>query len=393
MARTGTTFVLAAIVCAAGFVAWVSWPKPLPRAYAGLEFAAMTPAASARTPLLEQGGALIQSVDKDSPAARAGILTGEVVAALDGKKVASAAGAARILRDAAPGSRMTLTLYNIIRGDIRPHQKTLVFDAARPVEPKRFTVLPPRLLAKKHFAQSGWAAGSAYARRISHGASARPMELPLLAQGQCSALAPDDWQVVESGARLFHAMSEEGDMHAVFKQVELNPGITPNGFVVSLLRDIFHAPVTTAPPQARPLGFTAVSFGNDKDVTGLALWRMDGKTLSVWVAGVPASEAGNALPLTSAVMFSVDCGGATAPRDPALLATRISSRCSQGKCGPSDFAASYLSRFRLGYVHAADGSAFLVNTRQDFWANGDAGPGYYRQISGMAEKLTPGRTN
>ena len=89
----------------------------------------------------------------------------------------------------------------------------------------------------------------------------------------------------------------------------------------------------------------------------------------------------------------MSCGGPTGPRDPALIATRTSARCWQGKCGPSDFAASYLSRFRLGYVHAADGSTFLVNTRQDFWANGDAGPGYYRQIGGMAEKLTPGRTN
>ncbi len=392
MARMGTALILA-VVCAAGFVAWISWPKPKPRAYAGLEFAAMTPAATARTPMLEQGGALIQNVDKDSPAARAGILTGEVVAALDGKPVASAAGAARKLRDAAPGSRMTLTLYNIIRGDIRPHQKTLVFDAAPPTLPKKYTVLPPRLLAKKQFGQGAWVAGSAYARRISHGASVRPMALPLLAQGQCSAVAPDEWQVVESGARLFHAASAEGDMHAVFKQVELNPGTTPAGFVASLLHDIFRAPVTAAQPQARPLGFTAISFGNDKDVTGLALWRMDGKLLSVWIAAVPASEAGSALPLTSAVMLSMSCSGPTFPRDPALLPARISARCADGKCGPSDFAASYLSRFRLGYVHAANGDVFLVNTRQDFWANGDAGPGYYRQIGGMAEKLTPGRTN
>lgn len=393
MARMGTGLVVLAVVCAVGFVAWVAWPTPKPRAYAGLEFAAMTPAATARTPMLEQGGALIQSEDKDSPAARAGILTGEVVAALDGKPVASAAGAARTLRDAAPGSRMVLTLYNIIRGDIRPHQKILVFDAAPPTLPRKFTVLPPRLLAKKHFAQSGWAAGSAYARRISHGASVRPMALPLLAQGQCSAVAPDEWQVVESGTRLFHASSDDGDMHAIFKQVELNPGITPGGFVVSLLRDVFRSPVTAAQPEARPLGFTAISFGNDNGVTGLALWRMDAKTLSVWVAGVPASEAGSALPLTSAVAFSMSCGGSTSPRDSALLPTRISARCAGGKCGPSDFAASYLSRFRLGYVHAANGDVFLVNTRQDFWANGDAGPGYYRQIGGMAEKLQPGRTN
>ena len=393
MARMGTGLVVLAVVCAAGFVAWVAWPKPKPRAYAGLEFAAMTPAAAARTPMLEQGGALIQSVDKDGPAARAGILTGEVVAALDGKPVASAAGAARKLRDAAPRSRMVLTLYNIIRGDIRPHQKTLVFDAAPPVELRKYTVLPPRLLAKTQFGQGAWAAGAAFTRRISHGASVRPMELPLLAQGQCSAVAPDEWQVVESGARLFHAASEDGEMHAIFKQVELNPGITPSEFVVSLLRDIFRSPVTAAQPEARPLGFTAISFGNDKDVTGLALWRMDGKILSVWVAGVPASEAGSALPLTSAVMLSMSCGVPASPRDPALTATRISARCAEGKCGPSDFAASYLSRFRLGYVHATNGDVFLVNTRQDFWANGDAGPGYYRQIGGMAEKLTPGRTN
>ena len=42
-----------------------------PRGFSGLEFAALTPAAAARTPLLTSGGALVFAVAPDSPADKA----------------------------------------------------------------------------------------------------------------------------------------------------------------------------------------------------------------------------------------------------------------------------------------------------------------------------------
>jgi hypothetical protein len=52
------------------------------------------------------------------------------------------------------------------------------------------------------------------------------------------------------------------------------------------------------------------------------------------------------------------------PRDANMLATRISTRCIQGRCGESDF-----------------------------WQDGSEGPGFYHRIGGENEKLDPGRIN
>ncbi len=71
----------------------------------------------------------------------------------------------------------------------------------------------------------------------------------------------------------------------------------------------------------------------------------------------------------------------------------VDSTACKGSCEDSDFAATYLQKFRLGYVHAHDGEVFLVNPKRDFWLNGQEGPGFYRQLGGENEKLEPGRTN
>ena len=76
-----------------------------------------------------------------------------------------------------------------------------------------------------------------------------------------------------------------------------------------------------------------------------------------------------------------------------MVTTSVSSRCLEGRCEDSDFAAAYLDKFRLGYVHDHNGDVFLVNPRRDLWVNGQEGPGFYRQLGGLNEKLEPGRTN
>ncbi len=63
----------------------------------------------------------------------------------------------------------------------------------------------------------------------------------------------------------------------------------------------------------------------------------------------------------------------TWPRDKALLATGISLRCIKGACGETDFAATYLTVLRRGYVHNLKGEMFLVNPRRDFWQSGAEG--------------------
>ena len=76
-----------------------------------------------------------------------------------------------------------------------------------------------------------------------------------------------------------------------------------------------------------------------------------------------------------------------------LLATGVSLRCINGACEDTDFAATYLTVLRKGYVHNIKGEMFLVNPRKDYWQSGAEGPGFYHQIGGENEKLLPGRIN
>src|SRR5882757_2429704 len=108
---------LLVIGCIAGVALYVA-PLRAPRGFSGLQFAAMTPAAAARAPLLTVRGALIQDVVENSPAAMAGIKSGEVAAAIDGSAVTSAQQASDLIRAKHPGERVTITLFDEARGDI-----------------------------------------------------------------------------------------------------------------------------------------------------------------------------------------------------------------------------------------------------------------------------------
>jgi len=198
---------------------------------------------------------------------------------------------------------------------------------------------------------------------------------------------------------MIHVVSETGTAHAIYKLVRLDAKQRrdPEGYVSGLLHEIFRSPVTVAPVETRPFGIRSFSFGNKNGGTGFALWRLHDDILSVWIAAVPAADIAWAIHVTGSVLLPLRCRSdlapAPRPRDPAMAATSISSRCLAGRCEDSDFAATYLDKFRLGYVHARDGEAFLVNPRRDLWINGQEGPGFYRQLGGQNEKLEPGRTN
>ncbi|HYS45668.1 MAG TPA: hypothetical protein VEM35_04490, partial [Rhizomicrobium sp.] len=134
-----------------------------------------------------------------------------------------------------------------------------------------------------------------------------------------------------------------------------------------------------------------------KGGAGFVLYHVTADRIALWVAAVPGGDASWAKPLVGAVALSMRCAAPGAPgpisRPPGLLATRISMRCIRGECEESDFAGSYLTVLRLGYVHNIKGDMFLVRPRRDFWQNGQEGPGFYHQIGGENEKLLPGRIN
>jgi hypothetical protein len=386
-----------ALALFAGVVLYAIHRAPRPRGFSGLQFTALTQAASARTPLLIRGGAQIAAVMDDSPADKAKIKPGQVVAAIDGKPVLSARQASDMVRSHAAGDSVVLTLYDTIKGEMHPRDVALRFDAAPPVG-KNFSVRPPRTLAKEIFNPPFPAGHAAWSRQIYLGATIRPLALSGLGAGHCNAFAPQGWRVAahETDNSLFHVMAEEGFAHAIYKTAQLN-GAAPDAFLLDFLTATFGAPAVMTPPAIRPFGFVIRDFGNNKGGAGFVLYRLTATRIALWLVAVAGGEAGWAKPLAGAVVLSMRCAAPGAPlamaRPPELLATRISLRCIHGQCAESDFAGSYLTVLRLGYVHNIKGDMFLVHPRKDFWLNGAQGPGFYHQIGGENEKLMPGRIN
>jgi len=389
--------VAIALVLFAGAVFHAVHRGPKPRGFSGLQFAPLTPAAASRTPLLERGGAQVAAVVDGSPADKAKIQPGAVIAAIDGTAVTSARQASDMVRAHRPGERVRLTLYDITQGEVRPQTVSLVFDAAPPVG-KKFSVHPPRTLAKEYFYPPVAAANASWSRRILRGPTIKPLALSGLGAGQCNAFVPYGWRVAAHAPdnSLFHVMADESFAHAVYKSGNLN-GAAAEDFVRDFLQVTFGSPVVMTPPQARSFGFVARDFGNRKGGAGFVLYRVIDGRIALWIAAVPGGDAGWAKPLVGAVALSMRCAspGAPAPlpRDPQLPDTAIALRCLQGECGETDFAATYLTVLRFGYVHNIKGDMFLVRPRRDYWQSGAEGPGFYHQIGGENEKLLPGRIN
>jgi hypothetical protein len=398
MARIWILVTLAVAAAIAGVVIYVK-PPMKPRGYAGVEFAVMTPAAAARAPLLKSRGALIAQVDQESPAARAGIHAGEVVAAIDGTPINSADQAAGIVRAHRQGELAVFTLFDAARGDIHPRQFAVRFAAEAPVT-RKLSVLPPRTLAKEPFHLPTMAANAAWSRRIARGPTIRPLALPGLGAGRCNGFAPEYWYVAGHAPddSMIHVAAPEGFQHAIYQSAKLN-GRDPRGFVLSLIEQDFAAPPTAAPLQPQPYGFTLFKFGTAKGAAGFAEYRVthgkEGDRIAVWIAAAAAADVSWAEPQTGAVAFSLHCQGAepSGPRPRDLATTSVSTSCIKGACSEGDFAAQYMKGLRLGFVHGPDGSMWLVRPQRDFWQNGAEGPGFYHQIGGQNEKLEPGRTN
>jgi len=381
----------------AGAVFYAVHRPPRPEGYSGLTFAPLTPAAAHRTPMLGRGGAQIFAVTGDSPADKAGIKPDEVVAAIDGTKITSARQAATMIRQAKAGDHVTLTVYDITQGEIKPRAVALTLED-EPAPKKKFSVHPPRTLAKEFFYPPFPAANASWSKRILRGPTIRPQLLTGLGAGQCNGFAPEEWRVAAHAPdnSLFHVMAEEGFAHAIYETGSLN-GEAPEIFLKAFLENTFGAQTVLTPPQKRPFGFQVRDFGNRKGGAGFVLYRVTGNRIALWLAAVPGGDVAWSKPLVGAVALSMRCASPGAPkdvpRDPALLATRISTRCIQGQCSETDLAATYLTVLRFGYVHNLKGEMFLVRPQRDYWQNGAEGPGFYHQIGGENEKLLPGRIN
>lgn len=385
--------VSVAVAAAIAGVAWYVTPPAKPRGYAGLEFEGMTPGAAARAPLLTSHGALIAKVEKDSPAERAGIRAGAVVAAIDGTEINSADQAAGIVRAHGQGDRVVFTLFDEPKGDIHAKDVAVNF-SDQPKLVDKLSVRPPRVLAKEAFSPPPMAANAAWSRRIKRGPTIQPLALYPLKAEQCSGFAPEYWYVAAHGQDMIHVMAPQGFEHAIFQAADLN-GRDPENYILSEIEEDFGATPTPSLIENEPFGFKLFKFGTPKGAAGFAEYRVTGNRIALWIAAAASADIAWAVPQTGAVAFSLHCAAAapSQPHPAMLPATSISTQCIAGKCGEGDFAAAYMNVLRLGYVHGPDGAMWLIKPRTDFWANGADGPGYYHQIGGENEKLEPGRTN
>lgn len=385
--------IAVALALFAGVVLYAIHAAPEPQGFSGLEFGALTPAASARTPMLRRG-ALVSKVMADSPATKAGIVPGEVVAALDGTLVRTARQASDLVRAGRAGERLVLTLYDITKGEVRPRDVTLTLDAEPPAG-KNLSVKPPGTLAKPRPPVPTVAANAAWSKRILRGPTIKPVPLLGLGDGPCNGFAPEGWKVAGHQPGSLHVMATKGFAHAIHHNSAFSGDA--QAYVRAYLEKQFGAPPLLTPPQDRPHGFVLQDFGNARGGAGFVIYQLRHGRIALWLAAVPGADVSWGKPLVGAVALSMRCKAPDTPkprpRDTDMRATSVSLECLNGKCSESDFAATYLTVLRKGYVHNLKGEMFLVNPRRDFWQSGAQGPGFYRQIGGENEKLLPGRIN
>ena len=386
--------ITVALAVFAGVVLYAIHSAPAPQGFAGLEFEALTPGASARTPMLTRGGVLVASVMADSPAARAGIVPGEVVSAIDGTLVLTARQASDLVRAGRAGERVTFTLYDITKGEVRPRDITLTFDGQPPTG-KKLSVRPPPTLAKQTPPTLTVAANAAWSKRILRGPTIKPVPLSGLGDGSCNGFAPQGWKVAGREPGTMHVMAEQGFAHALHHTGSYYGDA--QAYVKAYLERTFGTPPLLTPPQDRPYGYVLQDFGNAKGGAGFVIYNLRHGRIVLWMAAVAGADAGWGKQLAGAVALSMRCRTPDAPkprqRQKDMPATSVSLRCQKGACDESDYAATYLRVLRKGYVHNLKGEMFLVNPRRDFWQSGAEGPGFYRQIGGENEKLLPGRIN
>jgi S1-C subfamily serine protease len=85
--------------------------EPVP--YLGVSTSDVTPALAASAGLPVDQGAFVEAVDSDTPAARAGVRSGDVIVAIGGQSVESSQGVLERLLDHSPGDTVSVT---VVRG-------------------------------------------------------------------------------------------------------------------------------------------------------------------------------------------------------------------------------------------------------------------------------------
>jgi len=413
----------------------------------GAEVSALTPDAVAKLHGAVTSGAMIVRVVRDSPAATAGLKTGEVVTRADGQTVFGPNDLVRIVGKHSAGDSLLLMVIDASNGFnsrfVTVGLSALPQKFARSTRSKDDDIYtgfddfkaPPegnRVLKDPNWQsdleKGGFDAGPANSKNVQasgkgprstvHGALSRGysqlISVGLLRGQYCHALAPAGWAIAEevSYGRGMSLISADGRMKASYAIVGIN-----SGAALIYVRPQGGDPVTQALTLASLvagqriqgvfrrnfLGASLIDFRGTSE-QGYVLFRtypVPGQpysyVLSTHIAVGPTQREEA---IAGAVAATINCvaqfhppeGGyaQVQPRSQSQ-ATGTSSRCRSGNCDDGDLAGTYNVQLGTGYVHSeTTGQNYLVDPSTDYHETGPDGPGYYRQAGNSYEKLTPG---
>ena len=94
------------------------------RGYLGVDIQSLTPDLAEEFNLPDKDGALVTDVEPNTPAAKAGLQTGDVVREVDGKKIADSQQLRLMISQSAPGTKVTVKFLHSENGK-KPEEKTL----------------------------------------------------------------------------------------------------------------------------------------------------------------------------------------------------------------------------------------------------------------------------
>ena len=98
------------------------------RGFIGVQMQPVTKEIAEAIGLKEPKGALVAEALKDSPAAKAGIRTGDTIVAVDGEPIKEAKDLSRKIANVAPGKSVSLTLYRDGK------ERTVTLEVGQPAE-------------------------------------------------------------------------------------------------------------------------------------------------------------------------------------------------------------------------------------------------------------------
>ncbi len=109
-----------------------------PRGWMGLGIGDLTPERAKAFKLASEAGVEVFNVEENSPAAKAGVRTGDVILEIDGQKIQDGEQFARTIGESAPGVKLTLTVW---RNAAKLNLAAVL--EARPMQFYSFQPLPP----------------------------------------------------------------------------------------------------------------------------------------------------------------------------------------------------------------------------------------------------------